>query len=119
MNELNKVFESVAEYFGMLAEPSRLKILHCLCNGELPVNEVMEKAGLAQANASRHLNLLYRGGVVDRRRDGAQVLYRIVDPNFADLCRTVCVSIASRSDVGTPRREGLLKLEQELGSGHD
>ena len=28
----------------------------------------------------------------DRRRDGSQVFYRIIDPNFVDLCRTVCVS---------------------------
>lgn len=118
VNELDKVFDSVAEYFGMLAEPSRLKILHCLCNGERSVNEVVEGAGLAQANASRHLNLLYRSGVVDRRREGVQIFYRIVDPNFVDLCRTVCVSIASRSDVSTPRRNGLYRLEQDFGSGH-
>lgn len=116
MDELNKVFESVAEYFGLLAEPTRLKILHCLCDGERAVNEVMEGVGLTQANTSRHLNLLYRAGVVDRRRDGSQVIYRIIDPNFTDLCRTVCVSIASRSDLAAPRREGLLRLEQDLGA---
>ncbi|MDD2875550.1 MAG: transcriptional regulator, partial [Azoarcus sp.] len=71
-----------------------------------------------QANASRHLNLLYRAGVLDRRRDGTQVIYRIIDPNFADLCRTVCVSIASRADVPAPRREELLRLEQDLGAGN-
>ncbi len=117
MEELNKVFESVAEYFGLLAEPTRLKILHCLCNGELAVNEVVEAVGLTQANASRHLNLLYRARVVDRRREGSQVFYRIVDPNFTDLCRTVCVSIASRSETSMPRRESLLRLEQDLGGG--
>lgn len=116
MDELNKVFESVAEYFGLLAEPTRLKILHCLCDGERAVNEVMEGVGLTQANTSRHLNLLYRAGVVDRRRDGSQVIYRIIDPNFTDLCRTVCVSIASRSDLAAPRREVLLRLEQDLGA---
>ena len=118
MNELNKVFESVAEYFGLLAEPTRLKILHCLCSEERAVNEVVEAIGLTQANASRHLNLLYRAGALDRRRDGAQVIYRIVDPNFADLCRTVCVSIASRGDMSAPQREELLRLEQDLGAGH-
>jgi DNA-binding transcriptional ArsR family regulator len=118
MDELNKVFESVAEYFGLLAEPTRLKILHCLCGGELAVNEVVEAVGLTQANASRHLNLLYRAGVVDRRREGSQVFYRIVDPNFTDLCRTVCVSIAARTDTSSPRRASLLRLGQDLGAGH-
>ena len=119
MDDLSKVFESVAEYFGLLAEPTRLRILHCLCNGELSVGDVMERAGLTQANTSRHLNLLYRAGVVDRRRDGTQVIYRIVDPNFSDLCRTVCITIASRSDVTVPKRQSLLKLEQQFSSAEE
>jgi DNA-binding transcriptional ArsR family regulator len=118
VEELDKVFESVAGYFSLLSEPTRLKILHCLCGDERAVNEVVEMVGLTQANASRHLNLLYRAGVVDRRRDGNQVIYRIVDPNFTDLCRTVCVSIASRADMSAPRREGLLRLGDDLGTEH-
>ncbi|GAB1425510.1 MAG: helix-turn-helix transcriptional regulator [Thauera sp.] len=116
MEELNKVFESVADYFSLLSEPSRLKIMHCLCSGEESVNAVVQAAGLTQANASRHLSLLYRAGVVARRRDGNQVFYRLIDPNFAELCRTVCISIAARDEV-PPRaaqRESLLRLEREL-----
>lgn len=114
MDELNKVFENVAEYFALLSEPTRLKILHCLCRGEKAVNEVVEALGLTQANTSRHLNLLYRAGVVDRRRDGSQVFYRIVDPNFVDLCRTVCVTVASRANVIPAGSESLRRLEQDL-----
>ncbi|MCB1912005.1 MAG: winged helix-turn-helix transcriptional regulator [Zoogloeaceae bacterium] len=114
MDELNKVFENVAEYFGLLSEPTRLKILHCLCRGEKPVNEVVEALGLTQANTSRHLNLLYRAGVVDRRRSGSQVFYRIVDPNFVDLCRTVCVTVASRTSAMPAGSESLLRLENDL-----
>lgn len=116
MEELDKVFESVAEYFSLLSEPSRLKIMHCLCNGERSVNEVVDATGLTQANASRHLNLLYRSGVVGRRREGSQVFYRLIDPNFTDLCRTVCIGIASRDEVqhNPSRRESLLRLEHDL-----
>lgn len=114
MDELTKVFESVADYFGLLSEPTRLRILHCLCNGELSVNEVVEGAGLTQANTSRHLNLLYRANVVARRREGSQVFYRIIDPNFAELCRTVCVTIASRSEVSFPNRDSLMRLGHDL-----
>ena len=112
MDELEKIFESAAEYFGLLSEPSRLKIMHCLCDGERSVNEVVEASGLNQANASRHLTMLYRAGVVGRRRDGVQVMYRLIDPNFTDLCRTVCVRIASREHLSTPET-GLLKLEDD------
>lgn len=114
MDELDGVFESVAEYFSLLAEPSRLKIMHCLCDGERSVNEVVAGSGLTQANASRHLNMLYRAGIVGRRREGSQVFYRIVDPNFTNLCRTVCVSIASREEGTAAERAGALRLGKDL-----
>ncbi|KXB31195.1 ArsR family transcriptional regulator [Dechloromonas denitrificans] len=99
MDEAQQVYEQVANYFGLLADPTRLRILSCLCADERPVHEVVEKIGLTQANISRHLNILYRAGVVDRRREGSSVLYRVVDPNFVDICRTVSITVASR-DLG-------------------
>ena len=45
MEELNKVYESVADYFSLLSEPSRLKIMHCLCSGEESVNAVVQACG--------------------------------------------------------------------------
>ena len=99
MDEAEQVFAQVASYFGLLADPTRLRILSCLCAEERPVHEVVERIGLTQANISRHLNILYRAGVVDRRRDGSSVLYKVIDPNFVDICRTVSVTVASR-DLG-------------------
>ena len=99
MDEANRVFEQVAHYFGLLADPTRLRILSCLCADERPVHEVVERIGLTQANVSRHLNILYRAGVLDRRRVGSSVLYRVIDPNFVDICRTVSITVASR-DLG-------------------
>ena len=99
MDETIEVFEQVARYFSLLADPTRLRILSCLCAGERPVHEVVEKIGLTQANISRHLNILYRAGVVERRREGSSVLYHVVDPNFVDICRTVSITVASR-DLG-------------------
>ncbi len=114
MDELSKVFESVADYFGLLSEPARLRILHALCDEELPVSDIVERTGLTQANTSRHLNMLYRARIVERRREGSQVFYWISDANFKDMCRTVCVTIAARSDVDQPRRATLRRLEEEL-----
>ena len=95
MDETLRVFDQVAKYFALLADPTRLRVLSCLCAEERPVNEVVEQIGLTQANISRHLNLLYRAGVVDRRREGNSVLYRVIDPNFVDICRTVSITVAS------------------------
>ena len=99
MDETSRIFEQVAHYFSLLADPTRLRILSCLCSEERPVHEVVESIGLTQANISRHLNILYRAGVVDRRREGSAVYYRVIDPNFVDICRTVSITVASR-DIG-------------------
>jgi len=107
MDETLQVFEQVARYFALLADPTRLRILSCLCSDERPVHEVVERIGLTQANISRHLNILYRAGVVERRRDGSTVYYRVIDPNFVDICRTVSISVASRDlgdELGVPAK---------------
>ena len=51
MDELHEVFESVARYFSVLGEPTRLRILHALCQEERCVNDILKATGLAQANA--------------------------------------------------------------------
>jgi len=113
MDPQAKVFEQVAGYFSLLSEATRLKILHQLCGGARSVNDVARAVGLTQANTSRHLNLLYRAGVVERRREGAQVFYRIVDPNLVGLCRPVCLAIAGQEQLPEEERAVLMKLMDE------
>lgn len=94
--EMAEVFEEVSNYFSLLSEPTRLKILHALCNGERPVGAIVTQLGATQANVSRQLNMLYRARILGRRRDGAQVYYRIEDQNTIALCRTVCNHMAEK-----------------------
>lgn len=83
------VFERAADIFGLLATPARLKILNVLCGRELNVTELGGALAMAQSNLSQHLNLLYRSGLLARRRSGAQVFYR-VNPDSGDrLCEAV------------------------------
>ena len=49
---MQSVFESVARYFSVLGEPTRLRILHALCQEEKCVNGLIRETGLAQANAT-------------------------------------------------------------------
>ncbi len=93
--EMHEVFERVSNYFALLAEPMRLKILYTLCNGERAVADIVERTGSTQANVSRHLNMLYRAKVLARRKDGTQVYYRILDKSALKLCKTVCAEITS------------------------
>ena len=94
MDDLDPVFDTVAGYFGVLAEPTRLKIMHALCLGEKTVGEVVEATGATQTNVSRHLGLMHRHGMVARRKDGTAVVYSIADPAMVELCREVCGRIA-------------------------
>jgi DNA-binding transcriptional ArsR family regulator len=88
--QMNEVFEEVSNYFALLSEPTRLKILHALCSGERVVGAIVKEIGATQANVSRQLNMLYRARILARRKEGAQVYYRIDDQNTVELCRTVC-----------------------------
>ncbi|MGO4155623.1 ArsR/SmtB family transcription factor [Cupriavidus sp. YAF13] len=96
MDEMDRVFEKVSGYFSLLAEPTRLKILHALCDGEKPVGTVVDTVGSSQTNVSRHLTAMYRAGVLSRRKEANLVFYAIEDESVIELCRTVCVQVASR-----------------------
>jgi DNA-binding transcriptional ArsR family regulator len=114
--DLEGLFESVSGFFGLLAEPARLKILNALCDGERSVGEVVQRTESTQTSVSRHLNLMYAKGLLKRRRRGQQTLYAVADPAIVELCRTVCVHLASVADGNSvssrtlrrfmPNREG-------------
>lgn len=93
--QMEEVFERVSNYFAMLSEPMRLRIMYVLCDGERSVADIVTRIGSTQANISRHLNLLYRGGVLARRKDGTQVYYRIGDQNTLTLCQSVCSEVSA------------------------
>ncbi len=109
-DELDLVFAVVARYFGLLAEPTRLKILHTICRDERSVSAIVAATGATQTTVSRHLALMHRAGVVSRRRAGNVVYYRVDDPEFVEICRSVCVQIASRIDGQKPLQRDLLQF---------
>ncbi|OPZ87844.1 MAG: Biofilm growth-associated repressor [bacterium ADurb.Bin429] len=88
--------ERIAHRFKMLAEPSRLRILFSLLTGERSCAELIHETGIAQAALSRQLALLSEGGMVARRRAGAQVLYRIVDPALPKITEMTVRSLQHR-----------------------
>lgn len=91
------VFDLAAELFQVLSAPMRLKIISCLRDGEQNVSFMLSKIDTTQPNMSQHLNMLYKAGVLGRRREGVQILYRIVDERVATLCRAVCSQVETKS----------------------
>ena len=63
----------------------------------------MDEVDSTQSNISRHLNLMYRAGVLQRRKEGTLVLYQVKEPTVVELCRTVCVHVAAKLDVVSAR----------------
>ncbi|MEW6099178.1 MAG: metalloregulator ArsR/SmtB family transcription factor [Pseudomonadota bacterium] len=94
----DRVFESAAELFSVLATPIRLKIISALCNGEKNVSELLQQIDTTQPNMSQHLAMLYRCGVLGKRREGTQIYYRLESARVAELCRVVCTQIAMELD---------------------
>jgi ArsR family transcriptional regulator, zinc-responsive transcriptional repressor len=66
---------SVSRLFGLLGDPTRVRILLLLCKGELNVTRLCATLGLPQPTVSHHLGLLRRGGLLQTRREGKAIHY--------------------------------------------
>lgn len=96
---------AIAERFKALAEPLRLRLLQALRNGEASVGDLVTRTGAGQANVSKHLQVLFQQGYVDRRKDGTTMWYRVSDPNVFAMCELVCGGLEEELD----RRRKLLR----------
>lgn len=96
----DRVFESAAALFAVLATPVRLKIISAVCHDEKNVSELLEIIDTTQPNMSQHLATLYRSGVLSKRREGTQIYYRLQSERVAMLCRAVCTQISAELDGG-------------------
>ena len=88
-----QLLERIADRLKAMADPTRLHILHALQAGERCVTDILADVGGSQANVSKHLSVLRRAGLVECRRDGINVFYRIEDPAVFAICSTVCDSL--------------------------
>ncbi|MEM0457156.1 MAG: metalloregulator ArsR/SmtB family transcription factor [Nitrososphaerota archaeon] len=72
-----------------MAHPTRLHILDLLKSGEKTVNELIKEVGVTQANLSQHLAILRDAGIVEARREGPNVYYRIASPKVVEICNLI------------------------------
>lgn len=73
--------------FQMLADPTRLHLLWLLTHGEADVTALVEATGAARTAVSQHLAKLRFTGLVDTRRDGRRVIYRLHGGHLTRLIR--------------------------------
>ena len=76
---MNRPLTDLETLFKALADETRLRILGLLLTGEVCVCLIHESLGIPQPKASRHLAYLRRAGLVEARRDGLWMHYRIAD----------------------------------------
>ena len=91
----DRLYGQFARIGKALSSPHRLEILELLAQGERTVDSLATEVGLSLANTSQHLQALRQAALVDSRKDGLFVSYRLSDPTIFDLC-TAIRSVAER-----------------------
>jgi rhodanese-related sulfurtransferase/DNA-binding transcriptional ArsR family regulator len=90
------LFDEFARVGKALASGRRMELLDVLANGERTVEVLAGEGGLSVANASQHLQVLRRAGLVATRREGTSVHYRLAGPEVFELWRALRTLAASR-----------------------
>jgi ArsR family transcriptional regulator len=96
-----------SRFFKALGDETRLRIVALLSHGELCVCHVESALGLSQPNASRQLGVLRAAGIVEPRREGSWVYYRLA-PQLDEFCKQQLKSL-----VGAFSRREVLKRDVE------
>ncbi len=78
-------YDAAVEVLRLLAEPTRLRLLHLLEAGDQCVTDLAEAVGAAAPAVSQHLARLRRGGLVASRRDGNRIFYRTINEHVEAL----------------------------------
>lgn len=106
------VLDRAARVIKVVGHPLRLRLLEALEGGELRVLDLQAATGASQAVVSQQLGILRANGVVDTRREGSSVYYRIVEPKVTRIldCIREC-------DVPELPEMATIALFAEVGAG--
>ena len=88
-SEMIELFKLQAEICKTLADPNRLMLLHLLRDGEKSVGQLVGSLRLPQSNVSRHLAVLRERSLVETRREGTMIFYRMANPKIGEACDLV------------------------------
>lgn len=87
------LFEKQAEIAKAIAHPLRIAIIDFLKDGEQCVCDIAEFVGSERSNVSRHLSVMVKAGVLEYRKEGLKVIYKLKMPCILDFfsCTTACL----------------------------
>lgn len=90
-----------AEICKVLTDPKRLMLIDALRPGEQSVGELSDAVGLSLANTSQHLAVLRHAGLVETRRAGTSIHYRLSEPDLVAACDIIERIVRRRLDPPT------------------
>jgi DNA-binding transcriptional ArsR family regulator len=102
-----------------LSDENRARIIMFLGGGELCVCQIVEMLGLAPSTVSKHLDVLYQAGLVDARKDGRWVYYRLPGRTATPVVREAIHWLArsleknQQMQKDTARLKVVLKMSKE------
>lgn len=92
--DTKKLYELKAEIIQAAGHPIRLAIIEFLSRGEQCVCDIVDHVDTQRSNVSRHLSVMLKAGVLESRKDGLKVIYRLRTPCIVDFLS--CVDHALR-----------------------
>ena len=125
----SRLYEQLARLGKALASPHRLEILELLAQSERTVDSLANEIEQSTANVSQHLQALREAGLVESRKQGLFVHYRLADQTVFELCRALRVAGESRlaeierlvrdhfGDRSEPEPVGMKELLERARSG--
>jgi len=108
MQDSLRVFKS--DFFKALSHPARIKMLELLRPGELSVTELQDRLKIDSSSVSQHLSVLRHKNIVESRKAGTTVYYRVSDPQVFELL-DIARRIFNNQFINT--RSTLDQLEEE------
>jgi DNA-binding transcriptional ArsR family regulator len=91
-----RVMELKADILKALAQPTRLRILELLREGERCICEIVPALNGEQSNISRHISLMQKSQIVTTRKDGVKVMVKVRDPRVFDILDKVNVILKNQ-----------------------
>jgi DNA-binding transcriptional ArsR family regulator len=91
-----RLLELKAEILKALAQPTRLKILQLLRNGEKCICEIVPAINGEQSNISRHISLMQKSNLVTTRKDGVKVMVKVKDPRVFEILDGISIMLRNQ-----------------------
>jgi ArsR family transcriptional regulator len=77
------------DIFKALADPTRLKILECIKNGEKCICEIIPYTEKSQPNVSQHLKVMKHAGIINERKDGTKIMIKVSNDKIFKIINQV------------------------------